>query len=180
MKRDFRSLLFSYLHAMPVESILQNLLEARVRLALEHLVKVMKTELVRQKHRASGATEKSFRIEIDYGAGIVEGRIISPLHTIFLERGTKPHRPPFDAIYNWTKFVFPGIPEKSRRSLSWAIIQNIAKEGTPSAASLSLSETGKRTEFTKDAISQASGQFFRILDLENYAGELVRQKLFQN
>ena len=64
-----------------------------------------------------------------------------------LDRGTRPHRPPFQVIFDWAKQVFSGKNEKGIKSISWAIVNSIAKVGTPSAASFVHSSNGRRKEF---------------------------------
>ena len=51
------------------------------------------------------------------------------------EFGTEPHRPPFKPIFEWVKRKITNN-EKQVKKIAWAIINKIAKEGSPPKAYL--------------------------------------------
>ncbi|OOC42189.1 HK97 gp10 family phage protein [Thermosipho sp. 1074] len=48
----------------------------------------------------------------------------------FVEFGTKPHRPPYDAILKWVQQKLR-IKGKKSKGVAWAVWQKIARKGTP-------------------------------------------------
>jgi len=149
----------------------------RFRKGLEVVVDAMKAEFIAQGHNASGETIKSFEVRIKKDFEDLIGEIWVAKHAVFTDSGTRPHRPPFKAIFEWSKHVMPGLSEKERRSFSFAVINKISKEGTPTRGSYSFSQNGRRKEFSKHAVDSAQQEFEEKLDYLQFLIELGDEAL---
>lgn len=155
---------------------IDNLID-RFEKGIKIISKAMQDEFIAQGHSTSGSTIKSFeeRVRKDF-KGLV-GEILVASHAIFVDKGTKPHRPPFGAIFKWTKDVAPGLSDKERRSFAFAVINKIEAEGTPTSGSYSFSSNGRRTEFSSIGADAAQKDFEEALDYLMFLIELGDEAL---
>lgn len=142
------------------------LLKNNLQKGLEFLREEIRSELLAQGHRASGKLIDEIDIVIEQKTeNVIRGVIKMQDYYTYVNTGTRPHWPPFDAIYEWAKIIKSGEPDKEVRSFSYAVMNVMSEEGTPSKGSFTFSNNGRRTEFSKFAIDNNRGQFNEILDL---------------
>lgn len=108
------------------------------------VVKEAKAGISRNQSDASGQLRKSLRYKVVQKRNLTEGILELPEYGIYLDQGTKPHRPPIDSlggggILQWVKNkgILPNPPARrtqniaqAQRSVAFAIAESIAKRGT--------------------------------------------------
>ena len=93
----------------------------------ERIAEVAREEIVKKNAIATGLLLKSIKVvkrswkEYEVGSDCP--------YAPFVEYGTEPHRPPFEAIYNWVRVKIGGTEEEARK-IAWKIVKKIEKEGT--------------------------------------------------
>src|SRR5690606_5605037 len=100
---------------MAAIDILRDNLEA----GLNFLRDEIRKELHDQGHRASGRLIDEIDILIGRKtADVMSGKILMEDYYRFVNEKTRPHWPPFKAIYDWAGFVKPGLSERDRKSFA--------------------------------------------------------------
>lgn len=89
----------------------------------------------------------------------------------YLENGTAPHRPPFDAIRNWVEVKF-SLPDEEVNNVAWAVVKGIEKNGT---APHPFIEDSKNVAFAQfeDAIGYAIEEDMQVYFEETALAELA-------
>lgn len=142
------------------------LLREHMQSGLEFLKSEIQAELEAQGHRATGKLIDEIEIIITQKTeDVMRGEIKMQDYYTYINTGTRPHWPPFSAIYEWAKVVKRGEDDREIRSFSYAVQRTIAEQGTPTRGSFAYSRNGRRTEFSKFAIDNNQDQFKEILDL---------------
>lgn len=145
--------------------------------AIEIVIEETREELRAQGHEASGALSKSLEGEtsrVDFSA-----KILANFYWLFLDEGTKPHRPPFDAIYEWSKHVKPALSDNARKGFTWAVITNIGKEGTPTKGSYAYSQNGRRKEFAKEVIDASETRIAQMIEDSDFVEFIIEKAMRQ-
>ncbi len=139
-------------------------LAVRFDAGLTIVMNAMKDEFIQQGHSASGKTLDSFEVVIRREFQDLVGEILVASTAVFVDNRTRAHRPPFKAIFEWSEHVLKGASEEERKSFSWAVINKIEKEGTPTRKAFEFSKNGRRTEFSRIAIDATEDEFEGELD----------------
>ncbi len=135
-----------------------------VRSAAAVLIRAAIRELTEQGHRATGRGVLSFETRIREDIKGVTANILANDYLAFVDVRTKPHRPPFAAIFEWAKAVRPRLGEAETRSFAWAVVTNMAKVGTPSPGAYSYTENGRRLAWSDRALHDARADIENILE----------------
>lgn len=122
-----------HINEQEAEKVRQYISEERFRQALKKTLLKAGLELegkivqnIAERATNTGALGQSWTVQEQEDSVIVFSNL---LYAPFVERGTKPHRPPFEAIRKWVKLKF-GKTGKELTRTSWAVWQKITKKGT--------------------------------------------------
>ena len=169
----------------------KDFLEKDIERGLEFLIDKAKEELKSQGHRVTGRLEKSLEAVITFGADVIRGQILVEEYGIYLDKGVKPPRIPYQrgsgagrsqyiqSLLEWAKKVKPSLSDKARKSFVFAVANKQKKEGNPTRGSYVYSSNGRRKGWIKHGLENPSENFDRVLDLEKYA-ELLLDEFFQD
>lgn len=131
--------------------------------ALDVLIRRSIAEIKAQGHTATGRGIASFETQILPTMKGFIGNILVEDYMLFVDSGTRPHRPPFKAIFDWAKVVKGGISDEEAKRFAWAVISTMEKVGIPSPGSYAYSSNGRRKEWSKFAIAAAESDIGKIL-----------------
>lgn len=158
--------------------MIEQLLTIHLTRALNYLKGEIQAELEAQGHRASGKLIDDIDVVVTKKtADIIKGGIEMEDYGHFVDTGTRPHWPPFKAIYDWAGLVKPQLNAKERKSFTFAVMTKISREGTPTRASYAFSRNGRRTAFTQFAIDNKMSQFDEVLDLFTVFRHLIDESV---
>ena len=148
-------------------------------------------ELAQQGHRASGALEKSIEALVEEKGSILVGKILMSDYSIYLDKGVKPERVPFnpgsgaksskyiDALIEWSRWIKPGLSERERKSFAFAVAHTAKREGHPTSGSYAFSQNGRRKSWSEFSIDRNLDEFIEILDLESEFNAELENKISQ-
>jgi hypothetical protein len=78
----------------------------------------------------TGHARANINSEVTRQPNSITGRVKSASdHIAALEKGSRPHFPPVDALVSWVRLVL-GVPEKQVRSVAFLVARAISRRGT--------------------------------------------------
>jgi len=133
--------------------------------ALRVVILELSKALITQGHKATGGLIQSFASKVETITGGIGGVVTMNDYGIFVDSGRRAggKKVPIDALIQWIVVKGISMPDKSTRSLAFAIQNAIFKEGIPTKNSLSKSRTGKRTGFLKEGLDNSLQKVTNIL-----------------
>jgi hypothetical protein len=132
-----------------------------------YLEKALKSELVAQKHNASGELINSIKVaeKVFSDHILIEGR--SVFYGKFVDSGRKSgvKRVPIFALEQWVKQVGIEQDEKKARQIAFAIQANIYKKGIPSKPydNWSAGNSIKRIGFVSETLSSNEDRIMQLI-----------------
>jgi hypothetical protein len=159
---------------------LESFLKDNFKVALEYLMQEAKQELEDQGHKNTGATEKSFEIDISGTLNsIIGGKILQAEHAIVLSvlnEGVRPQNIPFsglsgnggkskyiEGLITYVQQKNGGLSIKEATGIAFAIAITQKREGSPTKGSYLYSKNGRRTGWIEAAYSEEKLQRFEEL-----------------
>lgn len=145
----------------------------------KYLEEIVKSELLRQKHRATGKLIDSttVRDRVEGGTIIIEGFMESYGEWVDTGRKKGVTRVPVQALIEWIRVLNLASGEQAK-GMAFAIREKIYQEGIPTRGSRSLAP--KRTGFIGEAIKSATNLRQMITDYDRGVKESQIRDLVRN
>ena len=145
----------------------------------KYLEETIKTELLVQKHRATGKLIDSLKVTDRNEGGniIVEGRMEGYGEWVDVGRKKGVTRVPVQALIEWVKVKGIASGEQAK-GMAFAIREKIYQEGRPTRGSRSLAP--RRTNFIQESINRANKLTQMITDFDRGLKEAQIKNLIRN
>ena len=116
------------------------------------IVDDLRQEIMAQGHNATGKLSKSLKYKVKVENNAITLNIYAWDYAKWVEHGRRAGKmPPVDLIFEWVKTKGISDPDKTQRSIAYAIAKAIARDGTPLRGSYKreITRSGRRKNFIR-------------------------------